>query len=275
MKRLSSRIAVVQSIIKRGAMSRRAREFDAEQHGLPTMLRNDYPKGDQIREIIEILAPKLPPGEALPSERRLAEYYGVARMTVRGEMRKLAAEGILRIQSGVGAYPAEPGVRPYGIGYSFSREIELRGGRVGSIVQEHNVLRVTSRMAELLGVPQGTRALRLLRVRTVDELPTGVEQATLPLERFPGLELVDFERASLHETLRERFNVEPASVSGKVAATRPSAEYAELLDIEEPEPCLEVTITLRDASGNVIEVGRSVYRGDRYNLGVSRRMQSL
>lgn len=256
-------------------MSRRAREFDATQHGLPTALRDDYPKGDQIREIIEILASKLPPGEALPSERRIAEYYGVARMTVRGEIRKLAAEGMLRIQSGIGAYATEPGVRPYGVGYSFSREIELRGGRVSSIVQEHNVLLVTSRMAELLGVQQGTRALRLLRVRTVDDLPTGVEQATLSLERFPGLELVDFGQASLYETLRERFGVEPASVSGKVAATRPSAEFAELLDIEETEPCLEVTITQRDASGNVIEVGRSVYRGDRYNLGLSRHMSGL
>ncbi|MFC7623104.1 GntR family transcriptional regulator [Microlunatus sp. GCM10028923] len=252
-------------------MARRPNDpFDPSAFGLPDRLDDDRPKGDQLREVLESLAFRLGPGARLPSERQLAETYGVARMTVRGEVRRLAADGVIRIRTGVAAEVADPAAPRYGVGYSFAQELARRGQRAGAIVQEHNVLRVTSRLAALLEVAVGTRALRLVRVRTTDGAPTGVERSTLSLERFPGLESVNFEQASLYETIRTRWGAEPSSVQAHVTAILPTAEEAELLKIDPAAPCLQVTLAQRDLSGHVIEVGRSIYRGDRYDLDISR-----
>lgn len=252
-------------------MARRPSDpFDPAALGLPDRLDDDRPKGDQLREVLESLAFRLGPGARLPSERQLAESYGVARMTVRGEVRRLAADGVIRIRTGVPAVVADPAAPRYGVGYSFAQELARRGQQAGAIVQEHNVLRVTSRLAALLEVTVGTRALRLVRVRTTDGAPTGVERSTLSLERFPGLEDVNFETASLYETIRTRWGAEPSSVQAHVTAILPTAEEAELLKIDGSAPCLQVTMAQRDLSGHVIEVGRSIYRGDRYDLDISR-----
>ncbi|WP_020575099.1 GntR family transcriptional regulator [Actinopolymorpha alba] len=256
-------------------MANRSEPFDPTAYGLPAQLDEDQPKGDQLREALESLAAHLGPGAPLPSERQLADAFGVARMTVRGEVRRLAADGVIRLRARAAAIVADPAAPRYTVGYSFAHELARRGKQAGSIVQEHNILRVTPRLAELLEVPAGTRALRLVRVRTADGQPTGVERPTLSLERFPGLEDVDFEHASLYETIRDRWGAEPSSVQAHVTAVHPSADDAELLGIDDAVPCLLVTLVQRDTSGQVIEAGRSIYRGDRYDLDISRRATTL
>ena len=62
---------------------------------LPRKLSRRSPKGEQLRTILEDLIASLKPGDPLPSERELAERYDVARMTVRAEIIRLAAEGLV------------------------------------------------------------------------------------------------------------------------------------------------------------------------------------
>jgi GntR family transcriptional repressor for pyruvate dehydrogenase complex len=49
-----------------------------------------------------ILASKIAPGDALPSERALAEQFGVSRTVIREAVRNLDARGVLDVQSGSG-----------------------------------------------------------------------------------------------------------------------------------------------------------------------------
>jgi GntR family transcriptional regulator len=48
-----------------------------------------------------------PPGRAIPSETRLMQEYDVARLTARKAVRVLAAEGLVEVVQGRGAYVAE------------------------------------------------------------------------------------------------------------------------------------------------------------------------
>src|SRR4051795_4472746 len=54
---------------------------------------------------------ELAPGERLEPEARLAERYGVNRLTVRRALEELARAGIVRTEHGVGSFVAEPAVR--------------------------------------------------------------------------------------------------------------------------------------------------------------------
>lgn len=56
---------------------------------LPDELSFKRPKGEQLGEFLEEFGASLSPGTMLPSERSLADRYGVARMTVRRELNVL------------------------------------------------------------------------------------------------------------------------------------------------------------------------------------------
>lgn len=251
-------------------MTRPRNVLDLDELELPTELDPVRPKGDQIREILESLALRMDEGAPLPSERQLADRYRVARMTVRGEIKKLAADGVLTVRSGSGAYAQDATPQRMSVGHSFSREAHDLGQEPGSIVLEHDVVHVTRRLAELLATPEGTKALRLVRLRTADGTPMCLERSTIPLHTFPGLDDVDFSTASLYQTIRERFGVEPAHVESRASAALPAPSEAHALGISISDPCLVLKILQRDRDGRVIEAGRSIYRGDRYELDVSR-----
>lgn len=48
----------------------------------------------------DVLTGEMPPGEALPSERRLAELLGVSRPAVREALKRLSAAGLVEVRQG-------------------------------------------------------------------------------------------------------------------------------------------------------------------------------
>ena len=163
---------------------------------LPTELRTDRPKGDQIREILDKLTRSLAVGTVLPSERVLAERFGVARMTVRQEVDRVVAEGLAARRPGGGTFVAEP--RPSRmLASSFSQDMINRGIKPGAKVLEHRVGTADEDLARELEEPVGTPVLHLIRLRTADGEPMAVERTALSLHRYPGLEDVDLDRKSV------------------------------------------------------------------------------
>lgn len=76
--------------------------------------QKDAPPYEQIAQILRhaITSRQLAPGERLPTEGKLAEQFGVARMTVRRAVQELRNEGLLVPASGRGlAVKAVPAIR--------------------------------------------------------------------------------------------------------------------------------------------------------------------
>jgi GntR family transcriptional regulator, transcriptional repressor for pyruvate dehydrogenase complex len=73
---------------------------------------------DQVRELIR--SGRLAAGDRLPSERELAEQFGVSRVTVRDALRSLEAVGLLTIKVGAngGAFLRAPSIADAGRGMS-------------------------------------------------------------------------------------------------------------------------------------------------------------
>lgn len=246
----------------------RTRNLSLEHLDLP-VLRPDLPKGGQIRETLENLAADLGPGNLLPSDRALAEHFGVARQTVRAEVGRLVADGVLVNRPAQGIYVADLPPRPRVVGMSFSEDMRLRGFLPGAEVIEQEVLEVTGRLGDLLRAERGSRAMRLVRLRTADGIPMGLERSYISLARFPGLEEVDFGNLSLYHLLQERWGVHARGVNAVANAVMPDKDEARLLDISASQACMVVRSVQRDAQDQVIEAGRSIYRGDRYDLDIS------
>src|SRR5690554_1844772 len=78
------------------------------------------------RELLAMLD-ELEVGDALPSERRLAEELGVSRPTLRAAIDRLVAEGRLERRHGSGTYVAEPRIAVPLTMTSFTEDMIRRG----------------------------------------------------------------------------------------------------------------------------------------------------
>jgi GntR family transcriptional regulator len=233
---------------------------------LPRRLADGRPKGEQLREILEAHAAALAPGSPLPSERELAERYGVARMTVRGEIERLTSEGVIYRAHGRGSFVAEPRVAQAMTLTSFTEDMRGRGMEPSSTVVAQELVEAGEALAARLEVRPRSAILRLDRVRLADGIAMAFEQAYLPAARFPGIEDADFAGVSLFEVLAERWGVELGDADQRVVATAIEGEEAALLEVREGQPGLRFSTLARDSDGAPVYYAVSLYRGDRYEI---------
>ncbi|MCE7004896.1 GntR family transcriptional regulator [Kibdelosporangium philippinense] len=236
---------------------------------LPEHLSRTAPKGDELRGILERLVAAMQPGDMLPSERVLAERFGIARMTVRQELHRLSADGLVVRRPRGGTYVAEPPVSHVDFLTSYSDFVRSKGLTPGAKVLSAGVEPVSARLADRLELNPGDPIFRLVRLRTADDIPMAIERTNLSVDRFPGIEQIDWNDRSLHEALRDRWGSQPRTSKAHIWAVLPDLEDAKLLQIDAGQPCFSIEATPRDADGRVIEAGRSVYRGDRYDVVVA------
>jgi GntR family transcriptional regulator len=224
------------------------------------------PKGRQLREILEGLVTSLAPGSALPSERVLAERYGVARMTVRGEIDRLTSEGLTYRVHGRGTFVAEPRVAQALTLSSFSEDMRARGMTPGSIVLARELVEASDRLALRLELAPGAPLLRLDRIRTADGSPLAVEEAYVPTSRYPGIEDVDFSEGSLFQILTAGWSVQLRDAEQRVVAVAIEAHDAKALEVAPGSAGLRFQTLARDADGVPVYYAISLYRGDRYEI---------
>lgn len=249
----------------------RPRNLPTDTLNLPHLLPS-HPKGRQIRDILSEFARAHGAGQILPSERALADHWGVARQTVRSEIQRLVNDGLLVNRAAYGVFTASVPRRPQVVGMSFTDDMTARGFVPGSVVLEHREVPADGLVAAELDVEVGAPVFRLGRVRTADGVPIGVELSVLPLDRFPGLSDVDFSERSLFAVLRDTWNVELLNVSAVTRAVQPSVSEAASMGVEVSLPCLSIESTLRDETDSVVEFSRGIYRGDLYELDTSRTL---
>jgi GntR family transcriptional regulator len=237
-----------------------------ESDGLPGSLPADRPKGEALREILDTLVSSLGPGAELPSERMLAERYGLARMTVRTEVDRLVTEGLVYRLHGRGTFVAEPRVAQAVLFSSFSEDMRARGMTPGSIVRSRDLIEATPFLARSLEVAAGAPVADIERVRTADGTPMALERVYLPAERFPEIAEADLEHGSLFELLASRYDTRLSGADQRVLAVTIEAPEAALLGVGEGAPGLRFHTLARDTRGTPAYYATSLFRGDRYEI---------
>ena len=158
-----------------------------------------------FRELIE--NDILKEGDLIPSERELAEAYGVNRLTVRQALNDLVSEGVLRRQRGIGTFVAQPKLtQSLGRVLGFSERVKEAGRAPSSQVVSSEIVPAPLAIARKLEVPPKSRLFKMVRLRCSDDEPVMLETCYLPLDRFNDLDEVDFSRESLYRVLAERYS---------------------------------------------------------------------
>lgn len=202
------------------------------------------------------------PGDALPSERDLAQSSGYARVTVRRAIEELIRRGILSRRHGSGTYVASRIEQPLSVLASFSEDIRSRGGKPGSVWVSRALARPMPAESMALGLGPDDSVVRFVRVRTADDEPLAIETAVVPATLLPSPELVE---TSLYEALAKRGHRAAHGVQ-RLQAGLATAEEARLLRIPDRAAILRIERRSFLENGRPMEFTSSAYRGDRYDF---------
>ncbi len=215
-------------------------------------------------------------GEALPSERDLAELLGLSRMTVRRAFGELISDNLVQRRQGSGTY-----VQPRRLEQTFDRvlgftdEARSLGFTAGSKLLEALFVNADQQVAEALDVGKGQEVLRVTRLRTADGEPLALQVAHLApwLSPFPleTLETAGEGSGSLYRLIAAHFGVTPCGARQAVSARMPARFESRLLELAPNIPLLALERTTFDAQGRPFEFARSAYRSDRYQLALNLR----
>ena len=241
------------------------RRRGAPPEPLPALEREQR-KREQLQEILEGVVGALDAGAVLPSERLLAQRYGVARATVTQAIDGLVSRGLVYRVHGSGTFVAEPKFRQPLTLTSFTEDMRARGMTPGSVVRSQAIVPASEVVARHLALVPGTPVVHLERVRTADGEPMALERTHLPAQRLPGLEDADLTDASLYELLERAWGVRVAEADQWASVVRVTEDEAALLHVSASQPALLFQRVTRDPAGTPVEYVRSLYRGDRYEV---------
>src|SRR5215472_5057176 len=111
-------------------------------------------------------------GDLLTTDERVQLDFGVSRATARKAIDELVDEGLVERITGKGTFVTKPRLQvPLPAMLSFTEELERRGMRPRTKVVSVGWVRAGERAAHNLGLPVGTRVLRLERIRYADTKP--------------------------------------------------------------------------------------------------------
>lgn len=228
---------------------------------------SDGPLYLRLRRRLEhlISTGQLKSGDALPAERELAEFAGISRVTVRKAVDDLVKDGLLSRRRGSGTFVAKPVSRveqTLSRLTSFTEDMARRGLVTRSEWLRRGVFLPSPEEMMILGLGVGGRVARVERLRFGDNLPLAIERASISHEFLPAPE--DLE-TSLYLEL-DKVGARPVRAIQRISATNIKEEEAALLGVPVGSAGLAIERLGYLASGRVVELTRSLYRGDAYDF---------
>ena len=151
---------------------------------------------------------------------------------------------------------------------SFTEDMNRRGLETTSRWLERGVFMPSPDEVLALGLASGDQVSRIYRLREAGGRPMALERAALPLDVLPNPTAVT---TSLYELL-EQSGMRPVRAVQKISAINLEAEEAELLNVAEGTAGLRIQRTSYLQSGRVVEITRSIYRGDAYDFVAELRL---
>ncbi|MGW5254166.1 GntR family transcriptional regulator [Streptomyces sp. NPDC004012] len=234
---------------------------------------------DELRDAIE--SGQYQPGQKLPSQRSLAELYGVARNTVDEALKILGREGLVTSEWGRGVFVREkqvlirlgsdrysPKYRKTGLS-PFLIECAKQGKTGRFQVLSIERVKPGAEVAAQLKVPEKTKSvLRRENVFYADDDPVYRVTTWIPWSIAQGTGLLQEEvphQYGIHGILEEKGHV-MARINDEVTARMPTPEEVQYLSLPSGVPVIEVVHTSLDQDGQPYELTKFVMRADMNGL---------
>lgn len=214
----------------------------------------------QIEEILrdKIYSGEYPVGSALPSERTLAELYGVNRLTVRASIKRLQQLGVINSIHGKGNFVCKSKFKKNFTNFSgFGAELKVNNRQPSDQVVFAGVVPARYEISRQLDCSEGTPIYRLTRLRLSDGTATALEDAYIPLGLIPEIETIDFSIESLYQTF-EKNGIHPSRAHQTLCSYTVPDHIAELLEMNSGGSAYRVEYRTYDTDNRLLEYTVSV-----------------
>ncbi|MGH0041475.1 GntR family transcriptional regulator [Klebsiella pneumoniae] len=191
-------------------------------------------------------------GSPLPGEKKLAEEFGVARMTIRKAIDLLVDWGLVVRRHGSGTYVARKDVHHETSNLTGLAEVLRKQGKeVVSQVLAFEVMPAPPAIASLLRIKIDERIYFSRRVRYVDGKPLMLEDSYMPVKLFRNLSLSHLEGSKFDYIEKECGII----ISGNYETLTPvlaDKQLARSMNVPEQTPLLRITSLSYSDSGEFL-----------------------
>ncbi|MCX4552003.1 GntR family transcriptional regulator [Streptomyces sp. NBC_01387] len=206
----------------------------------------------------------------LPTEEQLAGHYRVSVLTMRQALKELETEGLITRHRRRGTF-IDPGARPSAprrlLGSIDAIVAQQSGER--TTVLGHGAVPVPGELAEYFPGLEEIVDYTRLRCDGDSGEPTNWAENALRPEIAARVDVGDLERWPMTKVLRDGVGVRISRITDTVEARLADPVTADLLQVPLLSPILHYTGVTYDEAGQVVDVARIRYRGDRFSFSVT------
>lgn len=216
----------------------------------------------------EIQDGTLLPGDAIPSEHKLAEKYEVSRVTIRQAIDLLVSQQLLHRIQGSGTYVSEQKIEHdiYRL-QGFTEEMASLNKEATNEVLQFELREPSEKIKDILRLAGEERTFYVKRLRSIEGVPVVLEKTYLPVGLFPDLSY-EVMTGSKYEFIEKHKKMKIKQSFQQVIPVLPDAEVQKLLQIPETAPILKVLLwsTLQDDI--VFEYTELYFKSEEYKFTI-------
>lgn len=181
----------------------------------------------------EINEMRFEPGDKLPSEKRLCDYFDVSRITVRQALKSLEHDGLIYKKQGLGAFVSEERKGPKLVHLTdFSQDMRRAGFSSSSRLIRFRKVDPILEVNSILEIPPKNPLMQIDRVRLAEGTPVAFDITWMPPSYGQLLMDEDLSAHTIYEILEDRYSIPIIAGMYKFTACNASDYIAEHLEIE-------------------------------------------
>ncbi|MFL5705119.1 MAG: GntR family transcriptional regulator [Ktedonobacteraceae bacterium] len=220
----------------------------------------------QLKEILreQIHTETWKPGDRIPSEAEIREYFAVSRATVRQAITELEQDGLLVRQQGRGTFVRKPKIewtlRNF---YSYTQDLTERGLHPETRLLMFEVVLRKAIAREVFGLEEKEPLIKLVRLRLAAGDPLMLETTYLPECFVPGLVEEEVRTHALYTLLEEKYGMRLERAMESFEPILVDEFASKMLEVPKGSPALYLERIGALADGRRVELSQTIVRGDR------------
>ena len=231
------------------------------------------PKGTKAQRVYlslrdQITGGQLSGGDNLPGEQRLAETFGVSRVTVRRALDALAGTGLISRRAGSGTTVSDTATADRPVAMNFTtlmpQLVEMGQSTLAHLLS-FSYGRAPDFVARAMDLSAEEDVQIATRVRSTDSIPFSHLTTYVPADIARNYSEEDLANHPLFQLL-ERSGVQIDHAHQSITATLAGPEVAEALHVAVGTALLSLKRVVRDVNGNGVEYLAALYRPDMFRL---------
>lgn len=231
------------------------------------------PEGTKARRVYlslrdQISDGRLSDGESLPGEQRLAQTYGVSRVTVRRALDALCQAALIEKRAGSGTIVRSAALKGKRAAMNFNTlmpQLVEMGHSTTARLLSFSYSQAPDFVVQAMSLDSPQKVQIATRVRSADGTPFSHLTTYVPADIAQNYSEDDLATTPLFKLL-ERSGVQIVEAHQSVSATLAGPDVAEALEVPVGSALLSLKRVVRDVDGNGVEYLSALYRPDMFSL---------